>query len=91
MGERRYTIIILDLGTRWSLGRFTPGGRVPRTLWIRGWVAPIAGLDAVEQTKISCHCQASNPGRPARSPSLYRLSYPGCRAREGTNMKAVFV
>jgi hypothetical protein len=32
-------------------------------------------LDAVEKVKI-LHCRESNPGCPARSPSLYRLSYP---------------
>jgi hypothetical protein len=34
-----------------------------------------AGLDAVDKRKIFPYCE-SNPGRPARSPSLYRLSYP---------------
>jgi hypothetical protein len=34
-----------------------------------------AGLDAVER-KISCPCREWNPGRPIRSPSLYRLSQP---------------
>jgi hypothetical protein len=38
-------------------------------------VDPRAGLNAVEQRKI-LHCRISNPGRPARSQSLYRLSYP---------------
>jgi hypothetical protein len=36
-------------------------------------VDPRAGLDAVERKKI-LHCQASNPGHPARRPSLYLLS-----------------
>jgi len=49
---------ILDLGTRWRwLVRFTPGGftprgRAPGTHWIRGWVGPRAGLDAVVKRKI---------------------------------------
>jgi hypothetical protein len=34
-------------------------------------------LDAVETGKISYLCPESNLGRPARNPSLYRLSYPG--------------
>jgi hypothetical protein len=38
-------------------------------------VGPRVGLDDVEKRKI-VHCRESNPGRPARSPSLYRLSYP---------------
>jgi hypothetical protein len=33
------------------------------------------GLYAEEKRKI-LHCRDSNPSRPARSPSLYRLSYP---------------
>jgi hypothetical protein len=33
------------------------------------------GKEAVEKRKI-LHCRESNPGRLARSPSLYRLSYP---------------
>jgi hypothetical protein len=42
--------------------------------WRAGW-APRAGLDWRKEK--SCLCRKSNPGRPARSPSLYRLSYPG--------------
>jgi hypothetical protein len=40
-------------------------------------VGPRAGPDTVEHRKISCPCPESNPGRSARSPSLYLLSYPG--------------
>jgi hypothetical protein len=39
-------------------------------------VGPRAGLDAVEKKKNQCLCRESNPGHPARSPSLRRLSYP---------------
>jgi hypothetical protein len=50
MGEWRHSSI-LDLGTRCSQvvsrGRFTPD-----TQWIRCWVGPRAGLDAVEKRKI---------------------------------------
>jgi hypothetical protein len=35
-------------------------------------VGPRVGLDAVKKRKIF-HCRESNPGRPARCPSLYRL------------------
>jgi hypothetical protein len=35
-----------------------------------------AGLDAVEKRKIPSHRRESNPDRPARSQSLYQLSYP---------------
>jgi hypothetical protein len=57
-------------------GRFTSAEKASGTHWIGGWVGPKAGLDAVEQRKIYCPCRESNPGRPARSPSLYRLSHP---------------
>jgi hypothetical protein len=40
------------------------------------WVGPWAGLDAVDKRKI-LPCRESHPGSPARSPSLYRLSYFG--------------
>jgi hypothetical protein len=57
--------------------RFTPGKEPTGTHWIGGWVGPRERLDAVEWRKISCLCRKWNPGRPARSSSLYRLSYPG--------------
>jgi hypothetical protein len=60
-------------------GLFTPGERAPGTHWIRDWVDPRAGLDDLEKRKF-----LTIPGlelwplsRPARSQSLYRLSYPG--------------
>jgi hypothetical protein len=34
-------------------------------------------VDTVEEKKIACPCWELNHGRPVRSPSLYRLSYPG--------------
>jgi hypothetical protein len=71
-------------GCEWSAsrpGRFTPGGRAPGTHWIGGWVGPRAGLDYMEKRKF-----LTLPGlelrplrRPARSQSLYRLSYSGSR------------
>jgi hypothetical protein len=39
-------------------------------------VGPLSGLHAVEKRKIPFARRESKPGRPARSPSLYRLSYP---------------
>jgi hypothetical protein len=60
-------------GGKWSASRpcrFTPGEIAPDTHWIKRWVGPRVGLDVV--VKI-VHCRESNPGRPARSPSLYRL------------------
>jgi hypothetical protein len=41
-------------------------GSRPGTHFIGGWVGPRAGLDG---------CRKSHPDRPARSESLYRLSY----------------
>jgi hypothetical protein len=38
-------------------------------------LGPRADLDVMKRRKISCPCRESNPGRPAHSPSLHRLSY----------------
>jgi hypothetical protein len=35
-------------GSASSPGRFTPKDRIPGIHWIRGWVGPTAGIDAVE-------------------------------------------
>jgi hypothetical protein len=56
--------------------RFTTGERIPGTHWLRGWVGPMADLNTVENTSM-LHCRESNPALPARTPSLYRLKYPG--------------
>jgi hypothetical protein len=40
-------------------------------------MGPRAGLDTEDIGKILCPCRGSNPGRPARSQTLYCLSYPG--------------
>jgi hypothetical protein len=67
-------------GGEWSASRparFTPGERAPGTHWITDWVGPRAGLDTAKKREISCPCRESNSNRPARSSSLYRLSYPG--------------
>jgi hypothetical protein len=67
--------------------RFTPRKRVPRTHWIGGWVYPPAGLDDVEKRKCTPPGLELRPlGRPARSQSLYRLSYPGsCQTKYQAN------
>jgi hypothetical protein len=60
-----------SLDGKWSatrLGCFTPGEGAPGTR---------LGLYAVEKRIISHLCRESNPGSLARSPSLYRLRYPG--------------
>jgi hypothetical protein len=70
------------VGGEWSAsrpGRFTLGEGAPGTHWIGDWVGPRAGLDDVEKRKfLSFPGLELRPlGRPARSQSLYRLSYPG--------------
>jgi hypothetical protein len=65
-------------GGEWSAsrpGRFTPKKRAAGTHWIGGCVGSRADLDAVVKRKIPSPRRESNPGRPARSPALYRLSY----------------
>jgi hypothetical protein len=65
-------------GGEWSVSRpccFTPRERAPGTHWIGGWVSTRAVLDAVSKRKIPNSCRNSNPDHPARSQSLYRLSY----------------
>jgi hypothetical protein len=58
-GIWRYTSTILDLGTSWRwVVSFTPRplytrGKCTQYPWIGAWVGPRAGLDAVEQRKIS--------------------------------------
>jgi hypothetical protein len=49
------------------------GGKSPRYPLDR-LGGPLVCLDAVEKRQI-LHYRESNPGRPSRSPSLYRLSY----------------
>jgi hypothetical protein len=76
------------VGDEWSdscPGRFTPGVRAPGIHWIGGWLDPRAGLDDVEKRKFLTlpGLELQPLGRPARSPSLYRLSYPGsCSCKE---------
>jgi hypothetical protein len=42
-------------------GWFTLEEKAPGTDWMRGWVAPKAGLDAVEKAKTYLPCRESNP------------------------------
>jgi hypothetical protein len=68
-------------GGEWSSslpGRFNPGERAPGTLWIGGWVGPIAGLEHMEKRKsLTLRGIELRPlGRPASSQSLYRLRHP---------------
>jgi hypothetical protein len=58
---------------------FTPRERGPGTHWIGGWVDPRAGLNDEEKRKFLTlpGLVLRLLGRPARSQSPYRLSYPG--------------
>jgi hypothetical protein len=78
-GEQTYSSIPFNLGTRWAglstprPGRLTPwndpvptvqeAGRYPAPVW--------TGAENL------AHTGTRSPDRPARSESLYRLSYPG--------------
>jgi hypothetical protein len=84
MGGEEELLFILNLGTRWGWvvsftlrPRFTSGERTPGTHCAGGWMGPRTGLDAEARGKILCLCQGSNPDRPARSQTLYCLSYRG--------------
>jgi hypothetical protein len=47
-------------------GRFTPKERAYGAHWIRGWVGPIAGLDAVEQRRrLAPDWNRTSPVQPA--------------------------
>jgi hypothetical protein len=70
------------VGGEWSAsgpGRFTPGERAPGTHWIGGWVGPGTGLDDTEKKKFLTlsRLELQPLRRPANSPLLYRLHYPG--------------
>jgi hypothetical protein len=64
-------------GQRHALAALYPRGKDPGTHWIGGWVGLRAGLDAVARKKILCPCPGSKRDRPARSQTLYCLSYRG--------------
>jgi hypothetical protein len=59
--------------------RFSLGERTPGTHCTGGWVGPRAGLDNEARGKILSPLpgiEPRSPGRPARSQTLYCLSYP---------------
>jgi hypothetical protein len=78
-----FMISVLDVEVSGQLHALAtlPLEKEPQVLihWIGSWVDPKAGLNAVEQRKIPCTCRVWNPGRPARSLSLYRLAIPAPR------------
>lgn len=74
----RYSSTIPAIGTSWRrVDSFTPRLISPSTHWTGGRVGSRAGLHAMEERKLSYPCWESNLGRLPRSPSQYRLSYPG--------------
>jgi hypothetical protein len=63
--------------------RFSPGERTFGTHCTGGWVDPRAGLDTEARRKILSPLPGIEPrssGRPARSQTLYWLSYPGSQS-----------
>jgi hypothetical protein len=64
-------------GQRHAPAALYPRGKDPGTHCIGGWVGPRADLDAEARRNILCPCRGSNPNRPARSKTLYCLSYRG--------------
>jgi hypothetical protein len=69
-------------GGEWSASRpcrFTPEEKAPGTHLVGSSVDPRDGLDVVEKRKFLTlpGLEIRPIGRPARSQSLYRLSYPG--------------
>jgi hypothetical protein len=85
-------------GGEWSASRparFAPGERAPVTHWIEGWVDLRADMDDLGKRKFLTVPGLELPplGSPARSQSLYRLSYPGSQYRGLTkiNFKGIDV
>jgi hypothetical protein len=58
-----------------ALAAFVSGEIAPGIHWIRVWASLKAGLYAVEERQISFPYRESNPPCPARSRSVYGLSY----------------
>jgi hypothetical protein len=75
----RYSLLILNLVTRWGeWSESCPDRAVPPTgiHWIGGWVGFRAGLDKKVREYILCLRLGSNPCRPVCRQILYWLSYP---------------
>jgi hypothetical protein len=64
-------------GQRHALAALYPWGKDPSTHWIGGWAGLRTSLDAGARRKILCPCRGLNPNHPARSQTLYCLSYCG--------------
>ena len=65
---------------RWLAPAALPPRKSPGTRCIRGWVGPRTGLDRRENIAST---GIRSPDRPARSESLYRLSYSGIQDCHG--------
>jgi hypothetical protein len=80
-GSGRIDPRFLDLGTSWRLvvRSLYPWGKSPRYPLDRRLGGPIAGLDDVKKRQFLTlpGLELRPLGRPARSQSPYRLSYPG--------------
>jgi hypothetical protein len=79
--------LFLNLGTRRGVRSASRPGRLylqetPGTHCTGGWVGPGAGLDRCEKSRPT---GIRSPDLPARSESLYRLSYPGSVTRLASN------
>jgi len=80
-GEWRYgstlslTLALDGVGSQRHAPAALPPGKRPGTHCIGGWVGPRAGPDGRGKSRPSTGIRS--PDRPARSQSLYRLSYPG--------------
>jgi hypothetical protein len=81
MWEWRYSSTILDLHTRLVVSftplQLHPRGKRPRYPLYRRLGEPQSRSRRYGKEKISYPCRESNPGRPARRPSLYQLNYSG--------------
>ena len=60
----------------------------PGTRCMGGWVGGRVGLDACRNL---AHTRIRSPDRPARSESLYRLSYPGLFALMDIRIKSLYI
>jgi hypothetical protein len=79
---------------KWSASRptrFIPGERALGTHCIGVWVDPRVGLDDTEKGKFltSAGLELRPLGHPARSQSVYRLSYPGSYMATVSKRKAL--
>jgi hypothetical protein len=63
-------------GQRHASAALCPGEKTPGTHCTGGWVGPRAGLDTEEIISPLPGIEPRLPGHPARSQTLYLLSYP---------------